>query len=234
MHDAGPPTGRLLGRRLRRRLIQLSSALPVDAGGGSSLLKVMVLADLVAALDLRQALEIGVYRGRLFLGLGVVMAELGRGDVPGIDPYSAEAAVQCDDHDVGFDLAEWARVVDWDKLHSDVRSAIAAWGLQQHCHLIRAPSEEAASEFGSATIDLLHVDGNHDAAAVTRDLELYLPKVRAGGLVVLDDVSWPSVRDAFEDLRASHQLLLHLVDGGSVWIGENVANDFAVFRTAVA
>jgi hypothetical protein len=99
------PAGRLIVKSLRRGLGRLSAALPVDEGGGSSLLKVMVLADLIVALDLCQVVEIGVYRGRLLLPPAMVMAALVRGKVVGIDPYSAEAAVQRDDHDVGFDLA---------------------------------------------------------------------------------------------------------------------------------
>jgi hypothetical protein len=230
MRKTPTPAGRLISKSLRRDLGRLSAALPVDEGGGSSLLKVMVLADLIVAFDLRQAVEIGVYRGRLLLPLAMVMAARGRGEVVGIDPYLAEAAVQQDDHDVGFDLAEWAHHVDWDELHRGLRSAIDDWGLRDHCRLIRASSEEAVPEFAPASIDLLHIDGNHDEAVVTRDVELFLPKVRPGGFVVLDDVSWPSVRRVLDRLRDSQQLILHLVDGGTVWVGEDVSNDFAVFR----
>jgi hypothetical protein len=60
---------------------------------------------------------------------------------------------------------------------------------------------------------------------VARDIALYLPKMRAGGLLVMDDVSWPSIRPLFEDLAAEHELLLHLYDPGTFsW------DDFAVLR----
>jgi predicted O-methyltransferase YrrM len=160
----------------------------------------------------------------------MVMAALGRGDVVGIDPYSAEAAVQTDDHDRGIDLIEWTRTVDWEAIYSEVCAAIEHWGLKDRCRLTRTRSEDAAADFAPESVDLLHVDGNHDRAAVTRDVELFLPKMQAGGLVVLNDVSWPSVRDTYERLLASHELVFQVVDRGDVWLGEDHANDFAVFR----
>jgi hypothetical protein len=232
MRDPRTPTGRLLEKSLRRDLSRLSSSLAFDEGGGASLLKVLVLADLIVALDLRRAIEIGVYRGRLLLPLSMVMAALGRGEAVGIDPYSASAAVQRDPHDVGFDLVAWAHNVDWEQLHSELLTAIDAWNLTKYCRLIRVTSEDAAGTFAPGSIDLLHIDGNHDEAAVARDVELYVPKVRPGGVVVLDDVSWPSVRKVFHDLRDSHELHVHVVDGGNVWVGENLPNDFAVFIVA--
>jgi hypothetical protein len=87
MRKTPTPSGRLINKSLRCDLDRLSSTLPVDEGGGSNLLKVMVLADLIVAFDLRQAVEIGVYRDRLLLPLAMVMAALGRGKVVGIDPY---------------------------------------------------------------------------------------------------------------------------------------------------
>jgi hypothetical protein len=232
MRDVQSPAGRWLSRTLKRDLASISNAIPFDEGGGASLLKVLVIADLIVALDLRRVVEIGVYRGRLLLPLAKVMAALGRGEAIGVDPYSAEAAVQRDAHDVGFDLIAWAKAADWESLYAELQTKIAHFGLDEHCSLIRARSETAVSEFAAQSIDLLHIDGNHDRDAVVRDVELFVPKVRAGGVIVIDDVSWSSVRETFEDLRASYQLHLQLADGGNVWIAEDVPNDFAVFIKA--
>jgi predicted O-methyltransferase YrrM len=56
-------------------------------------------------------------------------------------------------------------------------------------------------------LDLIHIDGNHNRAAVELDYELYRPRVRAGGLIVLDDISWGSVQSVYEDLRATSTVL---------------------------
>ena len=39
-------------------------------------------------------------------------------------------------------------------------------------------------------IDLLFIDGDHSYDGVTSDLKAYLPKVKAGGTVLLHDWGW--------------------------------------------
>ncbi|TMK60294.1 MAG: class I SAM-dependent methyltransferase [Actinobacteria bacterium] len=211
-------------------MTRLWATIPLDDGGGSSLLKVMTLADLIVAGNLRRVVEIGVYRGRLLLPLAMTMASLGRGEAVGIDPYSAAAAVQTDDHNRGLDLVEWPRSVDWDALYEETWARIEHWGLADCCRLLRARSADVAAAFDVSSVDLLHVDGNHDRDAVARDVELFLPKVRPGGFVVLDDASWQSVRPTCDSLRASHELILQVVDPHDVLLSTGQGNDFAVFR----
>ena len=54
-----------------------------------------------------------------------------------------------------------------------------------------------------------------------RDVRDVLPRLRAGGFLVLDDVSWPSVHPAYA-LAARHLDVLHQRSAGS--------DDFAVLR----
>jgi len=42
----------------------------------------------------------------------------------------------------------------------------------------------------SAKIAVLHIDGNHDAQPVARDVELWSPLLAPGGWVVIDDYCW--------------------------------------------
>jgi hypothetical protein len=174
--------------------------------------------------------EIGVYRGRLILPLALVMKAAETGEIFGIDPYSAAAAEQHDDHSVGVDLRRWPSTVDWDELHAGILENINRLGVEACCHLVRARSEDVADRFAGRSIDLLHIDGNHDRAAVLRDARLYIPKVRKDGYVVLDDVSWPSVRPVFEYLDAHHELVFRLFDGRGLALDSIGGNDFAVFR----
>ncbi|HEX2071346.1 MAG TPA: class I SAM-dependent methyltransferase [Thermoleophilaceae bacterium] len=221
--------GRSLPEALREELSELNATIPVDEGGGASALKVLVIADAIAANDLERVVEIGVYRGRLLLPLGLLMRRLGRGEAIGIDPYSATAAAQSDPHGRSIDLAAWAAGVDWNGIHEDVLMRIEALGLDRHCRIVRKRSEEAAPDFSAASIDVLHVDGNHDRAAVERDVALYLPKVRPGGFVVMDDAAWPSIRPVCARLADEHQMVLQLYDGSGVLDGVG-GNDFAIFQ----
>ena len=55
--------------------------------------------------------------------------------------------------------------------------------------LIRSDFDDAVGRFDDETIDLLHLDGLHTAEAVRHDLDLWLPKLRPGGILLLHDVS---------------------------------------------
>lgn len=228
-----PGAGALAGTldlELRRDLEQVSRSIPSDEGGGSSLLKVLVLGELIVSQDLDRVVEIGVYRGKLMLPLARLMRRLGRGEVVGIDPYSAQAAIQRDVEREGIDLVEWPRSVDWEGLHQGVLDAISRWGLEGHARLLRQRAEDAAPGFAASPIDILHVDGNHDREAVTEDVELYLPYLRDGGYLVMDDIAWPSVRPLYERLVREHELVFELVENGLYLWPQDGPNEFGVLR----
>jgi predicted O-methyltransferase YrrM len=48
--------------------------------------------------------------------------------------------------------------------------------------------------------DLVHIDGNHDTEVVTKDVELYLPRLNRKGFIILDDISWDSVKLTYQVL----------------------------------
>jgi len=219
-----------LDEDLRRDLEAVSASVPVDDGGGASLLKTLLLAELIVAEELERVVEIGVYRGRLFLPLGRLMARLGRGEMVGIDPYSAEAAVQRDVELETIDLVQWPSTIDWEAMYRAVSDGIGQWEMGESARLIRKRGEEAADLFADAAIDLLHIDGNHDREAVTRDIKLYMPHLRDGGYLVMDDIAWPSVRPVYEELRDRHELMFELVEKGLYLSPRGGANDFAVLR----
>lgn len=55
--------------------------------------------------------------------------------------------------------------------------------------VMRSTFDEALSGFASESVDLLHLDGLHTEAAVRRDVEAWLPKLRPGGIFLMHDVS---------------------------------------------
>ena len=212
--------------QLRAELDDICLQIPIDEGGGSSLTKVLVLASLIIGRNFQRVVEIGVYRGRAFLALGATMRALGRGEVTGIDPYTAEAAIQRDDHKVGIDLQTWPHQVDWEHLYAGVLQQVEQRELAAYCRLDRRTSADAATDISPASIELLHMDGNHDRAALAADLALYLPKMRLGGIVVMDDVTWPSIHPLFEEVASRQQLLLRLHDPGTF----STFDDFGVVQ----
>lgn len=74
------------------------------------------------------------------------------------------------------------------------------WNL----NLLSMSSEEAANVL-QTEIDLLHIDGDHSYAGVLKDCELWLPRVKPGGIVCFDDWEHPDmeeVKQAVNDYRS--------------------------------
>ena len=118
---------------------------------------------------------------------------------------------------------------DFESARRDALQAIAAHGLDGSCTLLHETAADAAPRFAPASIDLLHVDGNHSEASVRDDLQRYLPLVRPGGVVVVDDISWSSVRRAAEPLLDGAEIVFELVDKENR-AGLDLPNDFRVYR----
>ncbi|MBS1675768.1 MAG: class I SAM-dependent methyltransferase [Actinobacteria bacterium] len=227
-----PHLGEGLEPTLREDLAAVTELVPLDEGGGATALKVFLLAELILNRDLSRIVEIGVYRGRLFLPLARLMFWLQRGEMVGIDPWSAEAAVQHEAALPGIDLVEWPATIDWAGMHADVQRHIERLGIGERARLIPQRSEDVdlAAEFGDAPIDLLHIDGNHDREAVRQDLDRFLPYMREGSILVMDDIGWPSVRNIYEEVATEHQVLFRITEGSVLLTPTSGGNDFAVLE----
>jgi hypothetical protein len=55
--------------------------------------------------------------------------------------------------------------------------------------LLRGTFDDALEEFTDGKIDILHLDGLHSEEAVRHDLTVWLPKLSAGGILLLHDVN---------------------------------------------
>ena len=224
-----PTYGRRLHADVRTFLEEVVQSVPLDFGGGSGSSKALVLADLIVALELREFVEIGVYKGRSLLPVATMFRILNQGTATGIDPWSAPEALQHDQHAFDTDDANrWVEAQPWDEIYRGVEERIQQYSLQEHCRLLRMTSEEAAPQIPDGSVDMVHVDGNHDRAAVERDVELYLPKLKPGGVLVLDDATWDSIRPVGEALRAQLEPIFQLYDG--IGIHEDQGSDFQIFR----
>lgn len=81
--------------------------------------------------------------------------------------------------------------------------------------LHRSPSAAAVGHFRDCYFDWIYIDGNHLYDYVKEDLELYYPKVRAGGYVTGDDygvVGWwdNGVTKAVDEFVSAHGLTLEV------------------------
>lgn len=86
-------------------------------------------------------------------------------------------------------------------LHADSEAWVRSYlALFPNVRIIKGKSVVAAANIRTA-IDLVHLDGDHDYAAVKADFESLLPLVRSGGRILFHDTeSFPSVRQFFDEL----------------------------------
>ncbi len=88
--------------------------------------------------------------------------------------------------------------------------------------------DDAAADFADGSIDLLHIDGFHTYEAVKHDLETWLPKLSAQGVIMLHDIAERSptfgVWRLWEELKRAYPRHLEFEHGhglGVVAVGES-------------
>jgi predicted O-methyltransferase YrrM len=152
--------------------------------------------------------EIGVFAGGSLIPQALALKELDQsGHIYGIDPWSRQAAIEqvfvANDQTPAADeeiARKWWAEVDLDKMHSLAMQGIWRYVLEAFAVVIRARSEQCSELFSS--IDILYIDGSHSEEASCRDVNLYMPKVRSGGFIWIDDANWQTVKKATELLEA--------------------------------
>jgi predicted O-methyltransferase YrrM len=132
--------------------------------------------------------EIGAYIGRTTVFMVQILRLLGRATkIVSIDPFE-----RCtpDNYNPQGSYARYMK---------NLRDA----GVDRQCMALAAFSEDAAPAVPGSVL-LLVIDGWHYYDAVKADLELYLPKLVAGGLVFIDDYgpAYPDVVRAVDEFLA--------------------------------
>lgn len=61
-------------------------------------------------------------------------------------------------------------------------------------------SVAASYYFDPGEVDLIYVDGGHDYESCVQDISNWLPKLAPGGIMLGDDLDWPGVRKAVDEM----------------------------------
>ena len=188
----------------------------VKLSGWSPESKMMGLVACVLTRKPMLCVDIGTYAGRTLLPVAWALKQNGSGVVYGIDPYSNDACTE-----------GWPEGQDhsgWDKnplkpYFDEAMSAVIKFGLLNHADIFRLRSADAVSRFDDGSIDLLHIDGNHSESSAMADVTLYLPKMKPGGDLWMDDVGWESTQKAVAFLNEHCDLVKSYEDvvAGQPW-----------------
>ena len=133
---------------------------------------------------LQVCVEVGTFSGASALPILTALKYLQVGHAYLIDAWSNQEAIKGIDND--DPNAIWWSQLDMNAVKSQFLQMLENKQLASYCTVIHAPSHQAVSKIES--IDFLHLDGNFSEAGSLLDTQLYLPKVKSGGYILLSNV----------------------------------------------
>lgn len=191
-----------------------------DIGGLCSDIKGNTIKSLVIKTDAKLCVEIGVFKGSSLLYFAEAL-QTTNGKVLGIDPYTIESFKNdIPDKKVSniiYNVLFKEQSV-LDKIHLKLSKIIDDNNLNDLITLIRDKSENYYINLDNESIDVLHIDGNHDEEFVTKDILFYLPLVKKGGYILMDDTTWVGVRNSIDKHLINHCDLFEEYDDFSVYV----------------
>ncbi len=174
--------------------------------------KAMNYMDLVLEVKPSLCVEIGVFGGASLLPVAVALDYLQRGTVVAIDPWDKIECIRYLDPDLDTENLRWWTHINLDHVYYSFVQLLRQFEVEKSTLILRKTSKKAAPIIGA--IDILHLDGNHYPKMVLEDATLYVPKVKKGGYVWLNDSSWAAFKPAIDLILESCDIV-KTIDGGN-------------------
>lgn len=137
--------------------------------------------------DLKLCVEIGVFGGSSFFPQALAMKDKASGMVIGIDPWTKDSALEDMTNEAN---KNWWGSLNLETIYNGFMKTVEKYDLQKFCTVFRNKSEHVVDQIQDESVDLLHIDGNHCERLAYQDSVLFLPKVKQGGYIFFDDISW--------------------------------------------
>jgi hypothetical protein len=154
----------------------------------------------------RICVELGVFGGSSFFPIAATLAFKKEGIAYAIDPWDNEECL------VGYEDENDKQHKYWGKLKLD--EVLYKFIEKMHLHaldanylIMRMTSAKACPHFADASIDFIHIDGNHSEQSAIFDVQHWLPKVKKGGIICLDDAWWDSTQPAIKILLKQCEIM---------------------------
>lgn len=146
--------------------------------------KAGMLIDLVLKSKPEIIVEIGVWGGKSLIPMACALKANKKGTIFGIDPWSANASV---DGVTNQSNKAWWESIDHEAIMWGLIDKIGKFNLIDQIQLIKGTSKDVDPIY---EIDILHIDGNHTDEASYLDVTKWVPLVKQGGLIIVDDLTW--------------------------------------------
>lgn len=126
------------------------------------------------------AIEIGSFRGASTILLAQGLKDGSGGRLISIDPYD-NRYIETGFPGSGLSIRLFNRYNHWVRDRN-----LKKYGVD-NVKLFTACSYDIANWFNNSTVGLLFIDGDHTYPAVKTDLQLYIPKLKSGGILIMHD-----------------------------------------------
>ena len=165
--------------------------------------KMVALCAILADAPKGDVVEIGTLFGKSAFVLNRLADHFGVGPTLAVDPWSAAVSANDKIPTTSIQTEIYGRW-DWDAVFKGFLLAMQARAARPF-NYIRASSEEGwrryssgreivTPEFGATAmtgrVAVLHIDGNHEEAAVAQDFALWSQALAPGGWIIFDDYVW--------------------------------------------
>ncbi len=127
------------------------------------------LAHMLAELNYKTLIEVGIAEGKYS---EILCRANPRAEIYGIDPYEPHR---------GYN--DYTRRSTFEKLENNAHERLDKFS---NYHFMRKYSAEAVKDFGN-NLDFVYLDADHSYEAVTKDIKLWWPLIRSGGILAGHD-----------------------------------------------
>lgn len=161
---------------------------------------------LIINIKPKLCVEVGVFGGASLLPIAMTLKRIKLGHVYAVDSWNnSDCTKYMPDEDPNKD---WWSHLPLNDFYTSFVEALKINKVKKKCTIIKGESVRSASKFKDNSIDFLNWDGNLSSLGAQKELQAYLPKIKSGGYILVNNVKWYvlgkfPVQEAIDGLRSS-------------------------------
>lgn len=159
-------------------------------GGWCDPKKALDLANLIIDNKAKNIADVGVFEGKSTIAMAYACKLVNSGTIYAVDSWSKEDCMEDEDKS----NQDWWSSIDLNGHYEAFLNHVVSSGVGRYINICKNSSYNASRIVPE--LDILHIDANHAEWPSTSDVVNWVPKVRVGGFVIMDDVNWKSVQTA--------------------------------------
>lgn len=126
----------------------------------------------------------------------------------GIDQWKYDTTMEHEKNKI----KNWNTQEKWDDVYKSVLKKLSKF--EDRASIIRGSSRDVVPTLVHK-YDVIYVDGDHSYEGAKKDLELSLDVLAEDGKIIVDDLQYPSVAQAFREFLQENEQLEH--KGDTIW-----------------